>query len=66
MTGKELVALPIGSIVKMAHDDGTIEEGEIIKAGTICHIMWPESKVTNVIDTNAKGWQTYIGWLEAE
>ena len=61
MTGEELSILPVGSIVKL--DD---EEGEIVLAGQTVHIMWPESKVTNIVDTNSKKWQTFIDWLEAE
>ena len=59
MTGQELAALPVGTIIKL---DG--EEGEIVKAGAICHIMWPESKCTNIVDT--KTWGKFIDWLEAE
>ena len=61
MTGEELAILPAGSIVKL---DG--EEGEIVSAGQTVHIMWPESKVTNIVDTNSKKWQSFIDWLEAE
>ncbi len=61
MTCAELGALPKGSIVTL---DG--EEGEIIQAGQTVHILWPDSKCTNVIDTNSKGWKSFIEWLEAE
>lgn len=61
MTPLELAALPKGSIVKL---DG--EEGEIIQAGQTVHILWPDSKRTNVIGTNSKAWGKFIEWLEAE
>ena len=61
MTGEELAALPIGSIVKMDED-----EGEIIKAGRMVHIMWPDVNRTVFVDTESKAWQTFISWLEAE
>lgn len=61
MTAQELANLPKGAIVNL---DG--EEGEIIQAGQTVHIMWPTSNCTNVIDTNSKGWYTFISWLEAE
>ncbi len=61
MTAQELAALPKGSIVTL---DG--EEGEIVQAGQMVQILWPESKCTNVLDTNSKKWHTFIEWLEAE
>jgi len=61
MTPAELAALPIGSIIRQDE-----EEGEIVQAGAVCHIMWPESKCTNIIDTNARGWENFIRDLEAE
>jgi hypothetical protein len=67
VTPQELAALPVGSIVVMKYDDGTPdEEGEIVKAGQTVSILWPQSKCTNVLDTNSKGWYDFIGWLEAE
>lgn len=61
MTGEELAILPVGAVVKL---DG--EEGEIVSAGQTVQIMWPESKVTNIIDTSSKKWQAFIDWLEVE
>jgi hypothetical protein len=61
MTPQELSSLPVGSIVLQ---DG--EEGEIVQAGAVCHIMWPRSKCTNIIDTNSRGWYDFISELEAE
>ena len=61
MTGQELAALPVGSIVKL--DD---EEGEIIQAGQLVQVLWPSSGVSNIIDTNSKAWQYFIQLLEAE
>lgn len=61
MTGKELAALPKGAIVKI--DD---EEGEIIQAGQTVHIIWPQSELTRIVDTNSKAEQGFIAWLEVE
>ena len=61
MTCVELAALPKGSIVRL---DG--EEGEIIQAGQTVHILWPDSKCTNIIDTKSSSWETFTCWLEAE
>ena len=64
MTGKELAARPVGTIVKI--DD---EEGEIVQAGQTVHIMWPKmgtNGMTRVIDTNSKIEQGFIAWLEIE
>jgi hypothetical protein len=61
MTGPELAALPVGTIVKV--DD---EEGEIIQAGRTVQILWPSSNLTSVIDTGSKVWDSFIRYLEAE
>ena len=67
MTPQELAALPKGSVVAIRYDDGTLDElGEIVQAGQTVHILWPESKCTNIIDTNAKGWYDFIGFLEID
>ena len=66
MTLEELAALPVGSLVTLKHDDGNIETGELLRAGTEVWIMWPESECTQVIDTNSKGWEKFTVWLEAE
>lgn len=61
MTAQELAALPVGSIVKL---DG--EEGEIIQDGQEVHILWPESKITNIIHTKSTAWTELIAEMEAE
>ena len=61
MTVEELIALPVGSIVRI--DD---EEGEIIQAGREVHIIWPESGFTRIVHTESKAEAEFIGWLEAE
>jgi hypothetical protein len=66
MTPQELASLPVGSIVRLNYDEYGIEEGEIVQAGQTVQIMWPESKCTNIIDTNSKEWYDFIRWLEAE
>lgn len=67
MTLEQLAALPLGAIVLMTYDDGTLdEEGEIVQAGQTVHIMWPSAGVTNIIDTNAKGWAKYVKDIKAE
>jgi hypothetical protein len=67
VTPQELAALPVGSVVAIRYDDGTLDElGEIVRAGQTVWILWPESKCTNCIDTKSKGWYDFIGWLEAE
>jgi len=67
MTPQELAALPVGSVVAIRYDDGTLDElGEIVQAGQTVYIRWPESNCTNIIDTNSKGWYDFIGFLEVE
>jgi hypothetical protein len=66
VTPQELAALPVGSIVRLEYEDCGFEEGEIVQAGQTVQILWPQSKCTNVLDTNSKGWYDFIGWLEAE
>lgn len=61
MTGEELAQLPVGSIVRI--DD---EEGEILVSGKECHIGWPDSSCTNIINTESLAWQDFIAYLEAE
>jgi hypothetical protein len=61
MTPQELAALPVGSIVRL---EG--EEGEVVRMGQTVNILWPESKCTNVIDTNSPKWYDFINFLEAE
>ena len=63
MTGSELAALPVGSLVK--HDGDT---GEIIFAGRMTHIMFPTVfwGFTILIDTSSKVWQDVIGEMEVE
>lgn len=61
MTAEQLISLPVGSIVRI--DD---EEGEIIQAGRVVHIIWPVSNLTRVVYTESKAEAKFIGWLEAE
>ena len=59
MTGAELANLPVGAIVRLDN-----EEGEVTQAGRTIQIMWPESKVTSIIDTGSRVWQQFISWME--
>ena len=61
MTGAKLANLPVGSIVRI--DD---EEGEIIQAGRVVHIIWPESNLTRIVHMESKAEAKFIEWLEAE
>ena len=62
MTLEALAALPVGSIVRL--DDG--EEGEILRTGQEVWIMWPDSKLTNIIDCKSEKWYGFVKYLEAE
>jgi hypothetical protein len=61
MTGRELASLPVGSIIYLDN-----ESGEVIQSGNVVQIMWPESGVTNVIDTTGAAWQLFIALLKEE
>ena len=61
MTGQELASLPVGSIIYLDN-----EPGEVIQSGNVVQIMWPESGVTNVIDTTGAAWQSFIALLKEE
>ena len=63
MTGSELAALPVGSLVKHAGDIG-----EIVRAGKTTHIMFPTCfwGFTILIDTGSKVWQDVVGEMEVE
>jgi hypothetical protein len=61
VTSPELAALPKGSVVSI---DG--ELGEIVIAGPIVSILWPQSSCTNLIDTKSKKWDIFVCWLEVE
>lgn len=63
MTLEELAGLSVGTIVKVDDDP---ELGEIIRAGSEVHIMWPKSNCTSAIDTKSKKWITFVRWLETE
>lgn len=61
MTGQELASLSVGSIIYLDN-----EPGEVILCGNVVQIMWPESGVTNVIDTTGEAWQSFIALLIEE
>jgi hypothetical protein len=61
VTSSELAALPKGFIVSL---DG--ELGEIVSAGSVVGILWPQSGCTNLVDTKSRKWDTFVLWLEAE
>jgi hypothetical protein len=61
MTPDELAALPAGTIVLL-----DAEAGEIVKAGKVTEIMWPESGCTNMIDTKSEAWYSFIADLKQE
>lgn len=61
MTGSELAALPVGTILRL-----DAEEGEIIQTGRTVQILWPSSNLTSVVDTGSKVWDNFIKYLEAE
>lgn len=61
VTGKELAALPVGSIVYLDN-----EPGEVIQSGNVVQIMWPETNATSVIDTAGAAWQLFIALVREE
>ena len=61
VTLPELASLPKGSIVSI---DGEI--GEIVNAGSVVGILWPQSGCTNLVDTRSEKWDTFVSWLEEE
>lgn len=63
MTGSELAALPVGSLIK---HDGDL--GEIVHAGKTTHIMFPTCLwgFTILVDTGSKVWQDVISEMEIE
>ncbi len=67
MTIAELAALPVGSLVKLQHDDdGRWEIGEIIKQiHDETTVIWPESGVKQFIGHTA-GWNAFVSYLEKE
>ena len=61
MTGSELAALPVGSLVK---HDGDL--GEVVRSGLTTHILFP-GVGTILVDTESKVWQDdVISQLEIE
>ena len=63
MTGSELAALPVGTLIR--HDGDT---GEIVFAGRTTHIMFPTVfwGFTILIDTSSKVWQDVINEMSLE
>jgi hypothetical protein len=61
MTRQELALLPVGSIIYLDN-----EPGEVIQSGNVVQIMWPETNVTQIIDTTGAAWQSFIALLIEE
>jgi hypothetical protein len=61
VTGQELAFLPVGSIIYLDN-----EPGEVIQSGNVVQIMWPETNVTQIIDTTGAAWQLFIALLKEE
>ena len=71
MTPQELVALPVGTKVRMNvgtwNTETETREDDwdtrvITRSGTTCQIMW-EGDVENIIPTDNQGWAMFIGEL---
>jgi hypothetical protein len=66
VTLEELKSLPVGTVVRLAYDDGQgFELGEVIRTGIDIHIMWPESQVTSIL-TATSGWESFLKDLEVD
>lgn len=62
MTPEQLASLPLGSRVRLEGEG--FEIGKIVKTGPVVNIEWPNSDVTNYVDTGSSKWKTFIMWLD--
>jgi hypothetical protein len=62
MTSEQLAKLPLGARVRLEGEG--FEIGTVVKVGPVVNIEWPNSGVTNYVDTNSPKWETFIKWLD--
>lgn len=60
MTNAELAALPIGAVVQLDEERGTVRV-----AGRQVQIEWDWSETTSLIDTDAEVWQGLVVYFKA-
>lgn len=60
MTNAELAALPVGAIIQLDDEQGTIRV-----AGRQVQIEWDWLEVTSLIDTDAEVWESLVVYFKA-